>query len=72
MRALCLTFDEPLDWDAFHRWLAAVRANWADRLLRVKGVLNVVGESQPLVGAAERAGCFGAVNDLALRESERP
>ncbi len=47
--SFCLTFDEPLDWDAFHRWLAAVRGNWADRLLRVKGVLNVVGESQPLV-----------------------
>ncbi|MBX3501590.1 MAG: GTP-binding protein [Alphaproteobacteria bacterium] len=47
--SFCLTFEAPLDWDAFHRWLAAVRANWADRLLRVKGVLNVVGESQPLV-----------------------
>ena len=31
------------------RWLMAVRASWGDRLLRVKGVLNVVGESQPLV-----------------------
>ena len=27
----------------------AVRASWGDRLLRVKGVLNVVGEDQPLV-----------------------
>lgn len=27
----------------------AVRASWGDKLLRVKGVLNVVGESQPLV-----------------------
>jgi G3E family GTPase len=47
--SFCLTFEEPLEWDFFHRWLAAVRGNWADRLLRVKGVLNVVGESQPLV-----------------------
>ena len=27
----------------------AVRAAWGDRLLRVKGVLNIVGEDQPLV-----------------------
>lgn len=47
--SFCLTFEEPLDWDFFNRWLMAVRASWGDRLLRVKGVLNVVGESQPLV-----------------------
>ena len=47
--SFCLTFDEPLDWEYFNRWLMAVRASWGDRLLRVKGVLNVVGESQPLV-----------------------
>jgi G3E family GTPase len=38
-----------LDWDRFNRWLMAVRASRSDRLLRVKGVLDVVGESQPLV-----------------------
>ena len=47
--SFCLTFEEPLDWDFFNRWLMAVRASWGDRLLRVKGVLNVAGESQPLV-----------------------
>jgi len=47
--SFCLTFDEPLDWSRFNRWLMAVRASWGDRLLRVKGVLNVVGEAQPLV-----------------------
>ncbi|HYD06664.1 MAG TPA: GTP-binding protein [Reyranella sp.] len=47
--SFCLTFDEPLDWDRFNRWLMAVRASWGDRLLRVKGVLNVVGETRPLV-----------------------
>lgn len=47
--SFCLTFDEPLDWDRFNQWLMAVRATWGDRLLRVKGVLNVVGETQPLV-----------------------
>jgi len=47
--SFCLTFDQPLDWDRFNRWLMAVRAAWGDRLLRVKGMLNVVGETQPLV-----------------------
>lgn len=47
--SFCLTFEEPLDWDFFNRWLMAVRASWGDRLLRVKGVLNIAGESQPLV-----------------------
>lgn len=47
--SFCLTFDQPLDWDAFNRWLMAVRASWGDKLLRVKGVLNIVGENQPLV-----------------------
>lgn len=47
--SFCLTFEAPLDWDLFNRWLMAVRAAWGDRLLRLKGVLNVIGESQPLV-----------------------
>lgn len=47
--SFCLSFDEPLEWEIFNRWLMAVRAVWGDRLLRVKGVLNVAGESQPLV-----------------------
>ena len=47
--SFCLTFEEPLYWERFHRWLSGVRAVWGDRLLRVKGVLDVVGESQPLV-----------------------
>ena len=47
--SFCLTFEEPLDWNRFNEWLMAVRASWGDKLLRVKGVLNLVGEEQPLV-----------------------
>jgi len=47
--SFCLTFDEPLDWDRFNRWLMGVRAVWGDKLLRVKGVLNVESEKLPLV-----------------------
>ncbi len=47
--SFCMTWEVPLDWDVFNRWLSLVRASWADRLLRVKGVLNVAGEDRPLV-----------------------
>src|SRR5262249_54071943 len=47
--SFCLTFDQPLDWERFNRWLMGLRAVWGDQLLRVKGVLDVAGESQPLV-----------------------
>ncbi|UYN97426.1 MAG: GTP-binding protein [Enhydrobacter sp.] len=47
--SFCLTFEEPLEWNRFNRWLMAVRASWGDRLLRVKGVLDVAGEDRPLV-----------------------
>ncbi len=45
----CLVEDEPIDWDRFHRWLAAMRATAGDRLLRVKGILSLRGEDAPVV-----------------------
>lgn len=45
----CLVEDDPVDWDRFHRWLAAMRAAAGDRLLRVKGILNLQGEDAPVV-----------------------
>jgi G3E family GTPase len=48
VRALCMTFDEPLDWTAFGIWLTMLlQARGAD-VLRVKGLLNV-GAEGPLV-----------------------
>jgi G3E family GTPase len=47
--ALSFVADRPLDWLAFHRWLGDLRAAHGDRLLRVKGVLNVAGEGGPVV-----------------------
>ena len=40
---------QPLDWIAFHRWLGDLRASHGDRLLRVKGLLNVADEEGPVV-----------------------
>ena len=46
--AFCMIFDEPLDWMRVSEWLAALRRERGDRLLRVKGILNLAGESAPV------------------------
>ena len=43
-----LTFDEPVEWRGFSRWLTALKIRHADQLLRVKGILNLVGEDFPV------------------------
>jgi G3E family GTPase len=47
-RALCLTFDEPLDWTAFGIWLTMLLQARGNDVLRVKGLLNV-GPDGPIV-----------------------
>ena len=47
--AVSLVAERPLDWLTFHHWLGELRAAYGDRLLRVKGVLNVAGETGPIV-----------------------
>ena len=47
-RALCLTFDEPLDWTAFGIWLTMLLQARGNDVLRVKGLLNV-GPEGPIV-----------------------
>ena len=49
IQACCLVFAAPLEWDLVSRWLAALRHWRGADLLRVKGILNVVGEDAPLV-----------------------
>lgn len=43
-----LTFDEPIEWRGFSRWLTALKIRHADHLLRVKGILNFIGEEGPV------------------------
>jgi G3E family GTPase len=43
-----LTLDEPLEWRPFADWLRALRVQHGDRLLRLKGILNVRGEALPI------------------------
>lgn len=48
IQSLSLTFDQPLDWVAFCVWLSMLLHAHGERLLRVKGLLNV-GASGPVV-----------------------
>lgn len=44
-----LAFDEPLDWMAVTHWLAHLRNARGQDLLRVKGILNLRDEPEPIV-----------------------
>ena len=48
VKAWCLYHDEPLEWAQVRRWLKSVVALRGDRLLRVKGLVNAIGESGPI------------------------
>lgn len=49
IRAFCLTFEQPLDWTAFGIWLTMLLHAHGERVLRVKGILNVPGLATPVV-----------------------
>ena len=49
IHAFCLSSDQPLSWEAFSGWLGRLRNGAGDDLLRVKGILNLIGESAPVV-----------------------
>ncbi len=49
IRAVCLTVDEPIDGDSLDRWLDTIMRLRGRDLLRIKGLLNVVGLPGPMV-----------------------
>ena len=48
IRAFCITADRPLDWQRFTRFIEAMIARDGDKLLRIKGILNVEGFDAPV------------------------
>jgi G3E family GTPase len=48
IQAFAVTVDEPLDWTAFGIWLAMLLNRHGARVLRVKAILNLVGEADPV------------------------
>ena len=49
VRAFCLRWAQPVEWQAFADALQALIDSHGRNLLRVKGLLNVVGEAAPVV-----------------------
>ncbi|VVE38110.1 cobalamin biosynthesis protein CobW [Pandoraea aquatica] len=47
--AHCITLEQPLEWDVLSSWLGAVTFHHGDDLLRLKALVNVAGESGPVV-----------------------
>lgn len=48
IRALCITFDRPLHWGGIGTWLEMIIATQGEKLLRVKGILNLAGQDRPV------------------------
>ncbi len=49
IRAFCLAFEQPLDWTAFGIWLTMLLHAHGQKVLRVKGILNVLDVPTPVV-----------------------
>jgi G3E family GTPase len=43
-----VVLDDPVDWRSFSDWLRRLRVENGDRLLRIKGIVNVRGEAAPI------------------------
>ena len=49
INACCFTFDVILDWTAFGVWMSMLLHHHGDRVLRMKGLLNVAGVPGPVL-----------------------
>jgi G3E family GTPase len=49
IRAFCLTYDKPLDWDRFNSWVEMLITLYGANILRIKGILQVVDVEEPIV-----------------------
>jgi G3E family GTPase len=43
-----VTCEQPIEWRAFANWLTTLKTSYADQLLRVKGVVHVAREDEPI------------------------
>jgi len=46
--AFCMTYDEPLEWPAFVAWIQTLITHRGESLLRIKGIVSIVGEENPI------------------------
>ncbi|MEO1190531.1 MAG: GTP-binding protein [Pseudomonadota bacterium] len=48
IKAFCITRDQPVAWDKLSTWLETMILTNGDKLLRIKGLVNAVGEEAPI------------------------
>jgi G3E family GTPase len=48
VRSFVVTVEQPIDWTAFGVWLTMLLNRHGDKVLRVKGILNLAGEAAPV------------------------
>ncbi len=48
IKAFCLTREQPVVWDRLAQWVETMILSHGERLLRVKGIVNAVGEEAPI------------------------
>jgi G3E family GTPase len=48
IRSFVVTMDTPIDWTGFGVWLTMLLNRHGDKILRVKGILNLLGEKRPV------------------------
>lgn len=48
IRAFCLTYEKPMDWDRFNDWVEMLITFYGANILRIKGLLDVEGIEQPV------------------------
>jgi G3E family GTPase len=47
--SFCMRFEQPLDWTAFGIWMTMLLNRYGDKVLRIKGMLNVAGLPAPVL-----------------------
>jgi G3E family GTPase len=48
IHSFCVTFDEPLPWDGLATWLEVLTMTRGENVLRIKGILNLIGQDKPI------------------------
>lgn len=46
--SFCMTVEDPIPWEKFVTWMEMLITTQGENLLRIKGILNVVGEPNPV------------------------
>ena len=54
VQSFCLTFDEPLRPEGFGSWIQMLIATQGEKLLRIKGILDLAGQARPVALHAVR------------------